>query len=1323
MAKMFIVVVIYLILGWNISSSADDRWPNGNFGLPNTISGCPGGLESGWREGWRFQHMENDKNRKLSSSASFKNHFRIAFHITKMDMIQYFCMLDQIGNNSKSWPRGTYCVYKSSNACPNGMSSNGTVKWDNENTNNVNVRKGRLPDGIYDKDTTINYCCQTNGNWYDSIELPVIKPFYLLTSNSLSSPKCQMVKWATSQMEYILFDTEDDNNSDNLSGNHVFVDTSDSSGRKKFYYCYYKDCRVSVTGLSGSISLHQTARNNMHPHSQYCSWLITVAETFVISLKFSILNVPQCKDTFLNIYDGPNDTSSILGKYCGANASAGIKIRSSTNHLFILSNSGSYGSYPKSVFAFRAQYKAQVLGYRRLYTALSGSISSHDRTPNDTKLHSQYCSWLITAPETFVILLKFSILNIPQCNDKFLTIYDGLIDTSRLLGKYCGENATAQVKILSSTNQLFIVGNCGSNESYSRSVFRFQAQYNAKCLTQENDQWPSGDFGLLKAKTGCPGDWKSGWREGWRFQDMEDEKEPSTASFENHMDVTILDRASGENVNRTFCMLNRTNKETSPWPKGTYCIYKSRGTICPNGMSHGFVRWDDENNGNINKHGGYLPDGTYDIDTIITYCCRTNGNWYDSIELPVIKPFYLLTSNSLSSPKCQMVKWATSQMEYISFNTENTRNLDYYAGDCVFFDTSGSSGLVNLYYCYYKDCRVSISGLSGSISSHQTAKADMEPHSQYCSWLITVPETFVILLTFSMLNIPQCNDTFLYIYNGLNGKSPLLGEYCGENATAGMEIRSSTNHLLIVGNSGSYGSHLKSVFAFRAHYSAHHFAEDQWPTGNFGLPKAKTGCPGDWKSGWREGWRFQDMENGNPRSVASFGNHMDVTFPITNSNYDIVRKFCIFKQTNKEAKRWPKGSYCLYKSGNTCPQGLNSGYVKFDDEDTDNKNSLGGESRPNDKSRRTCLKGMSSGSVKWDDEDDWRKHDNDYRKQLPYGTYDDNTVIHYCCQTNGNWYDSIELPVIKPFYLLTSNSLSSPKCQIVKWATSQMEYILFNTEDDENIDEFVEAHVFKTSDISGRIKLYYCYYKDCRGSVSGPNGSISSHDPAQNVSDPHSQHCSWLITVPETFVISLKFLILNIPQCNDTFLYIYNGPNDTSPLLGKYCGKNATAGMEILSSTNHLFIVGDSGSYGSHPKSVFSFRAHYKAIEKEQHEEVELETKVEDDDRDHIYEALSDVVDNSPLTISKDGRYEIPHKENVPLPKLPTQNEDDEDESKLPTEKLEYVAVIDSHYQPLIRQQKLVPGTENYNEQMLPNNSSKIKDEGIDLLEKSTTTI
>ncbi|XP_046839077.1 uncharacterized protein LOC124433357 [Xenia sp. Carnegie-2017] len=335
-----------------------------------------------------------------------------------------------------------------------------------------------------------------------------------------------------------------------------------------------------------------------------------------------------------------------------------------------------------------------------------------------------------------------------------------------------------------------------------------------------DNQWPRGNFGLPKATTGCPGDWKRGWREGWRFQDMQDGGERSMVSIGNHMAVTFLTGKSGVDITRAFCLLDQNNKETKSWPKGTYCIYKS-SIACPYGMSSGSVKWDDENNKNTNKQRGQLPDGVYDNDTLIHYCYQTNGNWYDSIELPVIKPFYLLTSNSLSSPKCQMVKWATSQMEYILFDTEDENNSDIFSGNHVFVDTFNSSGRIKLYYCYYKDCCSLINGTNGSIYSDKTSQNCMDPQSQYCSWLITVAETFVISLTFSMLNIPQCNDTYLYNYNGPNIKFPLLGKYCKENATAGMEIRSSTNHLYIIGNSGSYGSNQKSVFRFRAKYIAH----------------------------------------------------------------------------------------------------------------------------------------------------------------------------------------------------------------------------------------------------------------------------------------------------------------------------------------------------------------------------------------------------------------------------------------------------------------------------------------------------------------------
>jgi CUB/sushi domain-containing protein len=109
----------------------------------------------------------------------------------------------------------------------------GWVRWNDTNYKNENGNGGFLPDGSYDKNTKIYYCCQTDGNWYDSIELPVSQPICLLTSNSTDTPNCQVVKWAFSYLEYIVFDTEDEINGDGQGGEHLFLDVE-----KKYYCCY-----------------------------------------------------------------------------------------------------------------------------------------------------------------------------------------------------------------------------------------------------------------------------------------------------------------------------------------------------------------------------------------------------------------------------------------------------------------------------------------------------------------------------------------------------------------------------------------------------------------------------------------------------------------------------------------------------------------------------------------------------------------------------------------------------------------------------------------------------------------------------------------------------------------------------------------------------------------------------------------------------------------------------------------------------------------------------------------------------------------------------
>lgn len=147
---------------------------------------------------------------------------------------------------------------------------------------------------------------------------------------------------------------------------------------------------------------------------------------------------------------------------------------------------------------------------------------------------------------------------------------------------------------------------------------------------------------------------------------------------------------------------------------GSYCIYKSKVAECPHKMSSGRMRWDaslspkptnsgsgdtesdDEDYGNINLEGGLLPDGLNDSDTTIKFCCQTDGKWYNSIELPISQPFYLLTSNSTGTPKCQMVKWAFSYLEHVVFDTDRQEA----GGDHLFLNGSGPK--TKAYYCYYE---------------------------------------------------------------------------------------------------------------------------------------------------------------------------------------------------------------------------------------------------------------------------------------------------------------------------------------------------------------------------------------------------------------------------------------------------------------------------------------------------------------------------------------------------------------------------------------------------------------------------------------------
>ena len=128
-------------------------------------------------------------------------------------------------------------------------------------------------------------------------------------------------------------------------------------------------------------------------------------------------------------------------------------------------------------------------------------------------------------------------------------------------------------------------------------------------------------------------------------------------------------------------------------------------------MKKGFVYWDDlDGEKNSNDKDGTLPNGTYDCNTRIEFCCRTDGNKDNPILLPSERPFFLL---AYESPKCQMVKWVTASPEWIYYDTEEERNADDRGGA---FPHHAGVKHPTIYYCYYQGKLIADGGGKGGFT-------------------------------------------------------------------------------------------------------------------------------------------------------------------------------------------------------------------------------------------------------------------------------------------------------------------------------------------------------------------------------------------------------------------------------------------------------------------------------------------------------------------------------------------------------------------------------------------------------------------------------
>ena len=142
---------------------------------------------------------------------------------------------------------------------------------------------------------------------------------------------------------------------------------------KNIYFSVILACRYKLKSNNGSFTSSRTP-SLIYPDFQNCSWLVTVNETLLISLIFTSIRVLNCKENFIDVYDGRDETFPLLTRYCGSNATVGNRLKSTGNNLYLVFKTGNNSLNGDMYPEFHANYSTHLIPERK-YICRSSLLS------------------------------------------------------------------------------------------------------------------------------------------------------------------------------------------------------------------------------------------------------------------------------------------------------------------------------------------------------------------------------------------------------------------------------------------------------------------------------------------------------------------------------------------------------------------------------------------------------------------------------------------------------------------------------------------------------------------------------------------------------------------------------------------------------------------------------------------------------------------------------------------------------------------------------------------------------------------------------------
>ncbi|KAG7199007.1 hypothetical protein KM043_013159 [Ampulex compressa] len=948
---------------------------------------------------------------------------------------------------------------------------------------------------------------------------------------------------------------------------------SDSAGQDAGFQIHYSvvegvpGCGGIYTSFNGIIT--SPGHINTYQANLNCEWKIQlpVGEKIKISwTKFDLEDSSSCQFDYVEVFDGPNADSQLLGRYCGSEMPPMIKSTSNT-----------------IVVVFRTDWSSEMEGFSLSYQVLCDGVFTEETGILHSPMYpnhyhaSRECTYEIIQPVEKGIVLSMIDMDIegsgpPDCYFDHLQIFDGDNENSTRLATLCGdENFLPSTPFLSTHNFMLLI----FTSDFSIQGRGFKANYTTvdrRC------------GGLYRQNSGTI---QSPQKDGY---------------YGNDEECTWTIRAPpGHVVQLTWVSFNLENYRNcrndyvSVYDNYTTSESSLLGTFCGTRMPPVLTTQDNIMTIVFRTDSSVTNEG-FTASYLFIDTTRVCGGFYSKQNGIVRSPNYpnpypddkecvwIITAPNKQKVKLRVEDFELENHSSCSYDYLEIRNGGYESAPLIGkfcgkdIPTEITSQANQLYIKFVTDgwrnakgfaiewdsSTVGCGGVMTSASGDIISPNYPEPyaHNADCYWRIAVAAGSLVRLMIVDLDMEhhaRCRFDFIEVIEGMVRRSNGV-RYC--NTDYPKILKSKSNIITI---------RFRSDFtnAGRGFHIKYETLCQNTLRGFFGVIESPN-FPNKYEHSTNCSWLIE----------APMGNKINLTFSHfdlegqsghSNCQYDYIE----IKEGTGNVSNTALGTFC---DSSQLPEKIHSSqnqvfitfvtdaYIAFNGFRLEWAiDGCGGHLT---KPMGAFTSPGYPSAYPYDIECEWLI-EVDHTHSIELTLHEVRTEKLEKC-----WYDKVQI--------YSGTDANSPELVEICYTEKPVVYTSFGNA------MFVKFHSDHNYAGRGFSASYRSVAIGCGGKFTTSSGIIYSTNYPQNY--PHRQNCEWLIEVDKNHVVNMTFLdfdIENSRNCTDDYVKIFDGPTRDDPLLGTHCRNDLPP--PYVSTSNQMLVVMRSDSL----VSAKGFKAQY----------------------------------------------------------------------------------------------------------------------------------